>query len=347
MIEKNEIYEVEVIDNGYQGEGIAKINSFPIFIQGAIAGEKIEIKILKVQSSFAYGKIMKIIRPAKTRATPECKDYSKCGGCNLRHIEYNQTLEIKKAIVENCLYKSFGKELKVKNVIGMEKPMFYRNKLQYPLGIDKNNKPIMGIFANRSHNIIPIDKCYIQNKTCEEIARYIFEYIKSNRISVYNEKTLKGTIRHIIVKIGIKTNDVLVTIVVNDNNFKEDKKFVEYLTSKFPNIKTIVKNYNMKNTNVILGNKNEIIYGDGYIYDILGEYKFKISSLSFYQVNPIQTEILYNTAMKYIKNDKNKIALDLYCGIGTIGIFASKYFKRVYGIEIVEEAIENAKENAK
>ena len=347
MIEKNEIYEVEVIDNGYQGEGIAKINSFPIFIQGAIAGEKIEIKILKVQSSFAYGKIMKIIRPAKTRATPECKDYSKCGGCNLRHIEYNQTLEMKKAIVENCLYKSFGKELKIKNVIGMEKPLFYRNKLQYPLGIDKDNKPIMGIFANRSHNIIPIDKCYIQNETCEEIARYIFEYIKSSKISEKKKKTLKGTIRHIIVKIGIKTNDVLVTIVVNDNNFKEDKKFVEYLTSKFPNIKTIVKNYNMKNTNVILGNKNEIIYGDGYIYDILGEYKFKISSLSFYQVNPIQTEILYNTAMKYIKNDKNKIALDLYCGIGTIGIFASKYFKRVYGIEIVEEAIENAKENAK
>ncbi len=346
MLKKNEVYEVEVIDNGYQGEGIAKIDNFPVFIDGAIEGEKLEIKILKVQSSFAYGKIMKIIKPSKTRVESECEDYQKCGGCNLRHMEYSQTLKIKKAVVENCLYKSFGKEMTVKNVIGMEKPLFYRNKLQYPVGLDKDNKQVMGVFASRSHNIVPIEKCYIQNEICEEIARSIFDYIKKNKITVYNEKTLKGTVRHIVVKIGVKTNEVLVTIVLNDNNFKEDKDFIDYLTKKHSNIKTIVKNYNTKNTNVILGDTNEVIYGDGYIYDILGQYKFKISPLSFYQVNPIQTEILYNTAMNFENKNEKSIALDLYCGIGTIGIFASKYFKKVYGIEIVEEAIKNAKENA-
>lgn len=346
MLKKNEVYEVDIIDNGYQGEGIAKIENMPVFIQGAITGERLEIKILKVQSSFAYGKTVKIIKQSDMRVEADCNDYNKCGGCNLRHIKYEETLNIKKATVENCLYKSFGQEVKVKDVIGMEKPMFYRNKLQYPVGIDKDNKPVMGIYASRTHNIIPVHKCYIQNETCEEIARDIFEFIKENNISTYNEETLKGTVRHIVVKIGVRTNEVLVTLVLNDKTFKYDKKFIEFITTEHPNIKTIVKNYNMKNTNVILGKENEVIYGSGYIYDILGEYKFKISPLSFYQVNPIQTEILYNTAMQYVKKEEGKVALDLYCGIGTIGIFASKYFSKIYGIEIVEEAIDNAKENA-
>ncbi len=347
MLKKNEIYEVDIIDNGYQGEGIAKIDNMPIFIQGAIAGERLEIKILKVQSSFAYGKIIKIIKPSTERVETECKDYNRCGGCNLRHVKYEETLKIKKATVQNCIYKSFGQELEVKDVIGMKTPMFYRNKLQYPVGVDKENMPVMGIYASRSHNIIPVHKCYIQNETCEEIARDIFEFVKNNDISTYNEETLKGTVRHIVVKIGVKTNEILVTLVLNDKNFKYDEKFIKFITLKHPNIKTIVKNYNMKNTNVILGKENEVIYGDGYIYDILGEYKFKISPLSFYQVNPVQTEILYNTAMKHVQKEEGKIALDLYCGIGTIGIFASRYFEKVYGIEIVEEAIANAKENAK
>lgn len=203
----------------------------------------------------------------------------------------------------------------------------------------------MGVYSNRSHNIVPISKCYIQNKICNDIAQDIFEFIKENDISIYNEKTLKGTVRHIIVRMGVKTNEVLVTIVVNDNNFKKEKELVEYIKSKYNQVKSIVKNYNTKNTNVILGTKNEIIFGEGYIYDILGEYKFKISPLSFYQVNPIQTEVLYNTAINYA-GKSNKVALDLYCGIGTIGIFASKNFKKVYGIEKVAQAIDDARENA-
>lgn len=349
MLEKNQIYEVEIIDNGYQGEGIAKIDNFPIFIQGVIKGEQVEIKILKVLSNFAYAKILKIIKPSEYRIDADCKDFSKCGGCNLRHIKYDYTLEIKKVAVENCLYKALNRKLKVNDVIGMDKPLHYRNKLQYPVGLDKDKNPVMGVYSERTHNIVPVSNCYIQNEICNKIAKDIFEFIKDNNISAYNEKTLKGTVRHIAIRIGVKTNEILITLVVNDNNFKKEKQLVEYLTAKNPNIKSIVKNYNTKNTNVILGNRNEIIYGSGYIYDILGEYKFKISPLSFYQVNPIQTEILYSTAIKYANAEltqKNDIALDLYCGIGTIGIFASKYFKKVYGIEIVEQAIEDAKENA-
>ncbi len=178
---------------------------------------------------------------------------------------------------------------------------------------------------------------------------YEFEvdFVKENNISAYNEETLKGTVRHIVIRIGVKTDEVLVTLVVNDNNFRKEKELVEFLSKKHKNIKSIVKNFNTKNTNVILGEKTEVIYGDAYIYDILEGYKFKISPLSFYQVNPIQTEILYNTAIKYAGDNLDKTALDLYCGIGTIGIFAAKYFKKIYGIEIIEEAIKDAKENAK
>ncbi len=350
MLEKNQEYEVDIIDDGYQGEGIAKIDNFPIFIQEAIKGERIKIKILKVQTNFAYGKIIQIIKESSNRVDAECEEYKKCGGCNLRHISYDYTLKIKKAIVENCLYKALNKNIEVHDVIGMENPLFYRNKLQYPVGIDKDGNAVMGVYSSRTHNIVPVSNCYIQNELCNKNANDIFAFIKENNVSVYNETTLKGTVRHIVIRIGVKTNEVLVTIVVNDNKFKMDKEFVKYITEKYPNIKSIVKNYNTKNTNVILGNKNEIMFGRGYIYDILGEYKFKISPLSFYQVNPIQTEILYNTALNEIKSSpdiKNSIALDLYCGIGTIGIFASKYFKKVYGIEIVEQAIEDAKENAK
>lgn len=348
MLRKNEVYEVEIVDDGFQGEGIAKIENFPVFVQGAIKGEKAEIKILKVQSSFAYGKMIRVIEKSKNRVIEDCKEYSKCGGCNLRHINYDYTLKIKKTIVENCLYKQFNKMLKVEDVIGMRNPMHYRNKLQYPVGLDKDNKPVMGVYSSRTHNIVPVTNCYIQNEECNNIANSIFEFITQNKISLYDEGILKGTIRHIVIRIGVRTNEVLVTIVVNDKNFKKEKEFVEYITNKYSSIKSIVFNYNSKNTNVILGNSNKIIFGSGYIYDILGDFKFKISPLSFYQVNPTQTETLYNTAINFAGEETaNDVALDLYCGIGTIGIFASKNFKKLYGIEIVEQAIEDAKENAK
>lgn len=347
-IQKNQEYIVDIIDNGYDGEGIAKINDFTIFIQGAIKGEKVKILILKVTKSFAYGKILEIINASNNRNNVDCKTFSKCGGCTLRHINYGETLNIKRDIVKNCLYKELHMDVEVKDTIGMEKPLYYRNKLQYPVGYDKDNKPVMGIYSRRTHNIIETEQnCYIQNEKCSEIAKDIFEFTVKNNIKPYNEQTNKGTLRHIVIRIGIKTNEIMVTLVLNNDEFNNEDKFIEELIKKYPEIKTIVKNYNEKNTNVILGKKNKVIYGNGYIYDMLGSYKFKISPLSFYQVNPLQTEVLYNKAIEYANLTGEEIIFDLYCGIGTIGIFASAKAKKVYGIEAVPEAIEDAKENAK
>lgn len=347
-IKKNEEYVVNVIDNGYDGEGIAKINDFTIFIQGAIKGEKLKILILKVTKSFAYGKILEILEKSDHRCDLDCKTFAKCGGCTLRHINYEETLNIKKNIVKNCLYKELHREVEVNDTLGMEKPIYYRNKLQYPVGIDNENKPVMGIYSQRTHNIIKTENaCFIQNEKSSDIAKEIFEFVVKNGVEPYNENKNTGTLRHIVIRIGVNTNEIMVTLVVKNDKFNNEKKFVKEIIEKFPEIKTIVKNYNTKNTNVILGNKNKIIFGNGYIYDILGDYKFKISPLSFYQVNPTQTNVLYNKAIDLAKLTGEETIFDLYCGIGTIGIFASKKVKKVYGIEVVEQAIKDAKENAK
>ena len=229
----------------------------------------------------------------------------------------------------------------------MKNPFHYRNKAQYPLGTDKNGEPIIGVFANRTHEVIPMQKCLIQNTTSEEIAKFVLQFIKDNNISIYNEKTGKGLFRHIVIKVGIKTNERMCILVINGNQIPKENELVSKLIQKYPNIKTIVKNINTKNTNVILGKENTNIYGDGYIKDILGDYTFKISPLSFYQVNPIQAEKLYNIGVQATKITKNDVVFDLYCGIGTISLFMAKYAKKVYGVEIVEQAIEDANENAK
>ena len=346
-VEKNKEYEVEIIDNGYEGEGIAKIDDFTIFIKGAIKGEICKILIVKINKSFAFGKLIEVLKSSKKRIVPDCSTYKRCGGCNLRHIKYEETLKLKKEMIQNLINKNLNKIIKVNDVIGMETPYYYRNKLQYPVGKNKEGIPVMGVFASRTHEIIPVDNCFIQNQKAQEVANSIFNFIKENHISIYDEKTRKGAIRHIIVKIGVKTNEIMCIIVTNEENIKKEKELVTKLTNKYPEVKTIIKNINNKNTNVILGDKNIILYGDGYIYDKLMGYKFKISAKSFYQTNPVQTEKLYKKAIEFANLNENDILCDLYCGIGTIGICASNKVKKVYGIEIVEEAIEAAEENVK
>ncbi len=346
-IQKNKEYVVDIIDNGYDGEGIAKIDDFTIFIKGAIKGEKCKILIVKVNKSYAFGKLLEVIEDSRNRAHADCTTYKRCGGCNLRHIKYEETLKIKQDIVQNLVNKTLHKKINVNDVIGMKHPFYYRNKLQYPVGRDKNGTPVMGVFANRTHEIIPVDSCLIQNKEAEKVAKEIFGFIKENNISIYDEKTRRGAIRHIIVKIGVKTDEIMCIIVTNEEKIDKENELIKDITAKFLNVKTIIKNINNKNTNIILGDTNIILYGDGYIFDKLGEYTFKISAKSFYQTNPVQTEVLYNKAIEFAKLDKEDVLCDLYCGIGTIGIFASNKVKKVYGIEIVEEAVEAAKENAK
>ena len=346
IVEKNKEYIVEIIDNGFEGEGIAKINDFTIFIPGAIKGEKVKILIVKVLSSYAFGKILEILEKSENRIESDCKTYKRCGGCNLRHIKYQETLKLKQNAVQSLVDKTLKNKIRVKETIGMENPYYYRNKVQYPVGIDKNGKPQIGVFANRSHEIIPIEKCFIQNEKSEEIAKYIFELWNENNYTIYNEKTRKGLLRHIVIKTGIKTNQYMCILVVNGQGFDNEKEFVSKIANKYKEIRAIIVNSNMKNTNVILGLENRTIFGKEYIEDKLGEYIFKISPLSFYQVNPIQAEKLYNLGIEKAMITKDDIVFDLYCGIGTISLFMSKYAKKVYGIEIVEEAIKAAKENA-
>ena len=345
-IKKNQEYIVDIIDNGFEGEGIAKIDNFTIFVPNSIKGEKVKVLIVKVLSSHAFGKVLEIIKKSEYRTESDCSTYKRCGGCNLRHIKYEQTLKMKQNAVQNLVNKTLKTKIQVQETLGMENPYFYRNKAQYPVGIDKNGKAVMGVFANRTHEIIPIQKCFIQNEKSEKLAKFVFEWIVKNNISIYDEKTGRGIVRHIVTKIGIKTNEVMCVLVINGNSIPKEQELVKEILENFPEVKTIVKNINTKNTNVIMGRENANLYGNGYIEDILGEYKFKISPLSFYQVNPVQAEKLYNLGVEAAKIDKDDIVFDLYCGIGTISLFMAKYAKKVYGIEIVEDAVKDAKENA-
>jgi len=347
LMKKNEEYIVDIIDNGYEGEGIAKIDNFAIFIPGAIKGEKVKIIIVKILSSYAYGKIVEILVKSENRTDTDCETYKRCGGCSMRHMKYEENLKIKTDNVQNLVNKTLKNKVQVLNVIGMDNPYHYRNKLQYPFGLDKNGKKVMGVFANRTHEVIETEKCFIQNEKIQDVAKFVYEFIVKNNISIYNESSRKGLIRHVVIKIGIKTNEIMCILVINGNNIPQEENLVKELTERFPSIKSIIKNMNKENTNVILGKENVDLYGNGYIKDILGDYIFKISPLSFYQVNPIQAEKLYNIGVEAANISKDDIVFDLYCGIGTISIFMAKNAKKVYGIEIVEQAIENAKDNAK
>lgn len=346
QIKKNREYIVDIIDYGMDGEGIAKINNFIIFIPNAMKGEKVKIIIVKVLSSHAYGKLIEVLEKSPYRVESDCNTYKRCGGCDLRHIDYEETLNIKQDMVQNLVNKTLNKKIKVNKTIGMGNPYHYRNKAQFPVGLNKQNEKVIGVFAKRTHEIIEMKDCFIQNMISQKIAFTIQKFIIEKNISVYNEETKEGLFRHIVIKVGLRTHEIMCILVINGTKFPYEQELVEMLVKTY-NVKTIIKNINTKNTNVILGQENIVLHGDGYIYDNLGDYTFKISPMSFYQVNPVQAEILYNTAIEMAELSKEDILFDLYCGIGTIGIFASSYAKEVYGIEIVEQAIEDAKENAK
>ena len=346
-VKKNEEYIVDIIDNGYEGEGIAKINNFTIFVPGSIKGEQIKILIVKVLSSHAFGKIVEIIKKSEFRVEEDCETYKRCGGCNLRHIDYEETLNIKRNSVQSLVDKTLKTKLDVKSTWGMGNPFYYRNKLQFPVGIDKFNEPVIGVYANRTHEIIPTDKCLLQDLKANQIVKSIIDIIKKYKLTIYNEKTRQGLLRYVVIKTGFRTREMMVILVINGDSLPFAKDIARDLKYYCPEICSIVVNKNKKNTNVALGSENTTIFGNDYITDILGDYKFKISPLSFYQVNPIQAEALYNFAIEAAQIEKDDIVFDLYCGIGTISIFMSKFAKEVYGVEIVEQAIQMANENSK
>ncbi len=297
-IKKNQEYIVEIIDNGCEGEGITKINGFTVFVPGAIKGEKIKILIVKVLKSHAYGKILEIVKKSSYRTEQDCSTYKRCGGCNLRHIDYEYTLNIKQNMVQNLVDKNLREKIKTKLTWAMGNPYYYRNKLQYPIGVDKNSNPIVGVFASRTHEIIPVKECLIQDREATEISKYIANLIGKYKLSVYNENTNKGLFRHIVIKTGFRSGERMVILVVNGEKIPFAREISSSLQEKYPSISSVVLNVNKKKTNVILGEKNINIVGNGYIEDQLGEFTFKISPLSFYQVNPVQAEALYNIAIE-------------------------------------------------
>lgn len=345
-MKKNDIYKGKVVDNGMEFEGIVKENNIPVFIPNAIKDEEIEYKVLKVNKNYAFGKIEKILKESKYRIKPMCPAYYKCGGCSGMHIDYVKTLEMKKESVINTLNKQGISESLVEKIYGMKNPFYYRNKVQYPVR-NINGKTVMGMFSKRTHNIVDIDSCYIADKVIDEVAKTLFDLLMQNGFTGLDEEDYTGDIRNIMVRRGIHTDEVMCVIVANKNIQKslEQTTVVKELVSKYPNVQSIVINVNTKKDNVILSNQNICIYGREYITDKIGEYTFKISVNSFFQVNTIQVETLYTILKDKLNLEKGNTLLELYSGVGTIGIFLSKEVEEILGVEIVEEAVKAAKEN--
>jgi len=348
ILKKNDIYIIDVVDNGMDLEGICKVDGIPVFVPGAIKGEKIKVKILKVNKSLAFGKIEEILEKSEDRVTPLCDGYKRCGGCQGLHIDYDRTLEMKKANCINTLKKqNIDYDFTSSEIYGMGNPYNYRNKVQYP--IRQNNGEIsLGMFAKRSHDLVNVTNCCIQDAKINEIAVYSYELLKEFAFIGYDEEQDAGDIKNILVRRGKHTDNVMVVFVVNGNNVAKDKRWngiVEKLTAKYKNILSVMLNINDEKTNVILSGKNICIYGQEYITDYIGDYVFKIGVNSFFQVNTVQAEVLYNLLKEKLNLNGNENLLDLYSGVGSIGIFLSDKTQKVYGIEIVEEAVKMAKDN--
>lgn len=342
MIQKNEEFEVDVVDMGFEGEGIAKINGYTTFIKGALKNEKVKIKILKANKDFGFAKLLEVVEPSENREEPICPVFSKCGGCNLQHLVYEDQLLLKTNLVKNTLKKSLGYEPLVENAIGMVIPYNYRNKAQYPVADGK-----IGFYAGRTHALIENEKCFIQNTLTDRLAKDAFKITQKYNVSTYNEKSCEGILRHIVTRIGVNTNEIMLTFVINADELPHANEIVNEIVDLYPTIKSIVANVNKENGNVILGKTCKTLFGSDFIEDELEGFRFKISPLSFYQVNPVQTALLYTLAKDMAGLSGNENVFDLYCGIGTISIFVADKAKNVFGVEVVPQAIENAKENAK
>ena len=351
MIEKNKEYILDIISQGYEGEGIAKVNdTFPVFVEGALKGERVNARIVKVKKNFAYGKLVDIIEPSSERCEAKCNIHKRCGGCKLQHSTYNEQLNFKFERVKDCISK-IGKldEGIVKFPLGMKEPWRYRNKVQLPIGM-VNGELKIGFFAPRSHEIIDMETCLIQDEIADKVVGITRSWIKKNNIKPYNidgKYDETGILRHIMIRRGFTTNEVMVVLVTNGSKLPNKDEFISLITENIPGIKSIVQNINSKPTNVILGQECITLWGESTISDYIGEFKFNISPLSFFQVNPIQTEVLYNKALEYAGLTGDETVFDAYCGTGTITLFLSQKAKKVYGVEIIPQAIENANINAK
>ena len=350
-MQKNETARVTIEDRGVNGEGIGRVNGYTLFIKDAVIGDVVEAKVMKAKKNYGYARLMQIITPSPDRVEPKCPFARKCGGCQIQEMSYEKQLEFKNKKIRGNLERIGGFSPDVLDkvmepIIGMEEPFYYRNKAQFPFGTDKDGNPVTGFYAGRTHDIIANTDCALGVPVNQEILEIVLEFMKKHGIASYNEKTGKGLVRHVLIRFGFTTKEIMVCLVVNGKKIPHSEELVEKLR-KIEGMTSITMSPNMKNTNVIMGESYETLWGQGFITDYIGDVKYQISPLSFYQVNPVQTEKLYGLALEYAGLKGDETVWDLYCGIGTISLFLAQKAKEVYGVEIVPQAIEDAKNNAR
>ncbi|MBO4807599.1 MAG: 23S rRNA (uracil(1939)-C(5))-methyltransferase RlmD [Lachnospiraceae bacterium] len=360
---KNDLAEVTITDIGNDGEGIGKIDGYTLFIKDAVIGDTVSAKIMKAKKNYAYAHLEKVLKPSPFRVDAPCPVARQCGGCQIQNLSYEKQLEYKYDKVKNDLLRigGFSQEevaAVMEPIVGMDEPFRYRNKAQFPVGCDREGKLISGFYAGRTHSIIPVEDCLLGVKENKEILEAVLSYMRECKVSSYDEVTGKGIVRHVLIRKGFTSEELMVCLVINADKLPRQ----EVLTEKLQNIKNMVSvsvNINKEKTNVILGKKTETICGSDTIEDTLWEVDpstfnktdkgvtYSISPKSFYQVNPVQTQKLYSLALSYAGLTGKESVWDLYCGIGTISLFMAPHAKKVYGVEIVPEAIADAKKNAK
>lgn len=345
--QKNDILTVTIEDMGHDGEGIGKADGYTLFVKDAVIGDVIEAKIMKARKNYAYARLMRILEPSPHRVDPVCPTARPCGGCQLQMMEYPEQLRFKQKKIEGNLKRIGGfEEIPMEPIVGMEHPFRYRNKAQFPVGTDKDGNLVTGFYAGRTHDIISSRDCLLGVKENQQVLDAVLGWMEANQIPAYNEATGKGLVRHILIRYGFRTGELMVCLVINGDRVPAQEALVERLCG-ISGMTSITTSTNKERTNVIMGNKIRTLWGTPYISDFIGEVKYQISPLSFYQVNPVQTEQLYGLALEFAGLTGKETVWDLYCGIGTISLFLAQKAEKVYGVEIVPAAIEDARRNAR
>ena len=344
---KNDLVTLEIEDCGIDGEGIGKADGFTVFVKDAVIGDTVTAKIIKAKKNYGYGRLMEVLKPSPYRVEPKCEFARQCGGCQLQALSYDQQLVFKTNKVKGHLERIGGfTDIPMEPIIGMDELFHYRNKAQFPVGRNKEGKIVTGFYAGRTHNIIENRDCALGVAENKEVLDRVIAHMEKYGIEPYNEATGKGLVRHVLIRYGYFTKEVMVCLILNGNKIPKEELLVKSLC-EIPGMTSITINVNKKHSNVILGEEIRLLWGQEYITDRIGDISYQISPLSFYQVNPMQTQKLYAKALEYADLHGQETVWDLYCGIGTISLFLAQKAKFVRGVEIVPAAIENAKENAK
>ena len=344
---KNDIVTLKIEDCGIDGEGIGKADGFTVFVKDAVIGDTVTAKIIKAKKNYGYGRLMEVLKPSPYRVEPKCEFARQCGGCQLQALSYDQQLVFKTNKVKGHLERIGGfTDIPMEPIIGMDELFHYRNKAQFPVGRNKEGKIVTGFYAGRTHNIIENRDCALGVPENKEVLDRVIAHMEKYGIEPYNEATGKGLVRHVLIRYGYFTKEVMVCLILNGNKIPKEEQLVKSLC-EIPGMTSITINVNKKHSNVILGEEIRLLWGQEYITDRIGDISYQISPLSFYQVNPMQTQKLYAKALEYADLHGEETVWDLYCGIGTISLFLAQKAKFVRGVEIVPAAIENAKENAK